>query len=384
MSELDNDKGFLSGNFSDFGAPSSPESWQAIADALPQNSNSKKRGFFFFLTGIFTLLGLSYLMWFNFSYSTINFDFKQAEFASSNKTKTHKTNQSTSKKLVSTIEIKPIHINLADFSEWYKTFNLSHSYTYPNIDFTYQFPFNNFVYSNNTENQIDKLHPKALLHEAESPNTWGRDVKIKRKNNLYLKLQSLYGKDWNSMNELFSSDSSNAPVLDNRLSYSLSLHKSINYRFSIGAGILYGSYFNQFNSRNIEPQNPYYKVQHASISLHPEWTILRRNRFSISAQFSPEFSYFFTKKTKQYVYPVELTTIDAFNQSNVVTTNEKIHDFYFGMSGGLDFSYWINSHFKIHANPQVSKQFKLTNQIESNYRAENLKYGIALGLSYHF
>ncbi|MFN6075916.1 MAG: hypothetical protein ACK46Y_10125, partial [Fluviicola sp.] len=52
MSELENDKGFLAGNFSDFGAQASTESWQSIASNLPTENKSKKRGLFFLFTGI--------------------------------------------------------------------------------------------------------------------------------------------------------------------------------------------------------------------------------------------------------------------------------------------------------------------------------------------
>ena len=165
MSELDNDKGFLAGNFSDFGTHASPESWQAIASNLPAENKSKKRGLFFLFTGIL-FLSLAYLFIQSLlntpiSLSSLNY----ADFKLSYKTLNQKKNSLQKNKKSSSEEFAFTLNNDVSFP-FYIPFNYSE----------YQGPFCNVIYSNNSnfvyadnislnsenDNEINKLFAKKL------------------------------------------------------------------------------------------------------------------------------------------------------------------------------------------------------------------------------
>jgi hypothetical protein len=386
MSELENDKGFLSGNFSDFGAQASPESWQSIASSLPAKNKSKKRGIFILFSGIL-FLSLAYLFIQSLlntpiSLSSLNY----ADFKLSNKTLNQKKNSLQKNKKSSSEEFAFTLINDGSFP-YYFPFNYSE----------YQGPFCNVIYSNNSSfvyadnislnsennnatSEINKLYAKKL--DRQPISILKLDDKHLFKKAHFIKLQSSFYYDADRSVDVVTF--SNSPILDMRSQLELSFHREINYRFTLGVGLKYGKFENQLSRKDIDYQNPYKKVEAIGISIHPEWAIIKRNRFELIAQFSTDFNHYFQETTKKLIDPASLSIFDEFLQNDVITTRTKINMQSLGYSFGLSANYWLNQRLMLHFSPQISDQFLLKKEFKSEYQIEKIKLGAQLGLSYHF
>lgn len=384
MSELDNDKGFLAGNFSDFGAQASSESWQTIASNLPAQKKSNKRGLFFLISGI-TCFILAYFSFQFFLNPVISFS-----KLSSTKLPVNNTEVSTKKTTSFSHERKPndakefIPITLDNFTlPYYLPFNSSEN----------QLPFCNSIYPSDSRfvyayiasenSEINSLKAKKLERQAISiPKT---DLNSLKKRAQYIKLQSAFYADIEKPKDLI--DSMNMTLserLDVRSQLELSYHLELNYRFTIGIGVKYGRFENQFSSRSISYINPYKKIESFGISIQPEWTFFKTNRFDLSSQFSVDFNHYFNETTTVMNSQEPLSIVDNFTTTNTNTTHQKIAFQSIGYSFGLSANYWLNQRLKMHISPQISDQFHLNKQNNSVYQIQKLKFGAQLGLSFHF
>lgn len=390
MSELENDKGFLSGNFSDFGAHSSPESWQAIASSLPAENKSKKRGLFILFSGILFLC-LAYLFiqsLFNTSISLSSLN--NADFKLSNKTLNQKKNSLQKNKKSTSEEFAFTLINDGSFP-YYFPFNYSE----------YQLPFCNVIYSNNSNfvfadnislnsendnatSEISKLYAKKL--DRQPISNLKLDDKHLFKKAHFIKLQSSFYYDADRpIDEVpFSNSPVTTPILDMCSQLELSFHREINYRFTLGAGLKYGTFQNQFSRKDIDYQNPCKKIEAIGISLHSEWTIIKRNRFELTAHVSTDFNHYFKETTKKLLELASISAYDELLQNNIIITRTKINMQSLGYSFGISANYWLNQHFKLHFSPQFSDQFLLKKEFKGDYQIEKMKLGVQLGVSYHF
>jgi hypothetical protein len=387
MSELENDKGFLAGNFSDFGAQASSESWQTIASNLPAENKSKKRGLFFLFSGILSLSLACFFIqpYFNtpISLSSLNYaDFKlNNKVLNQNKNSLQKNKKSTSEKFAFTLN------NDVPFP-FYIPFNYSE----------YQLPFCNTIYSSDSrfvyadiisinsenDNEINKLYTKKLDQKVNSI-TFKKDKQLYKKAH-FIKLQSSFFYDLDRPVEevTFSNSPVQTPTLDMRSQLELSFHREINYRFTLGVGLKYGIFENQFSRKDIDYQNPYKKIEALGISVHPEWALIKRNRFELTVQVSTDFNHYFQETSKKLIEPASLSIFDEFLQNDLITTRTKINMQSLGYSFGLSANYWLNQHFKFHLSPQISDQFLLKKEFKSEYQIEKIKLGAQLGISYHF
>lgn len=390
MSELENDRGFLSGNFSDFGAQASPDSWQSIASSLPAENKSKKRGIFFLFTGILCL-SLTYLFIQSQFNETISLSsLKFADFKLSNKVLNQKNNSlQKNKKSISEEFTFTLHAN-GSFPLYFP-FNTSE----------YQGPFCNVIFSNNSRfvyadnislnsennnatSEINKLYAKKL--DRQPISNLKIDDKYRFKKSHFIKLQSSFYFDADRPVDVVTLSNSpiQTPILDMRSQLELSFHSEINHRFTLGVGLKYGKFENQFSNKDLDYQNPYKKIEAIGISLHPEWAIIKRNRFELTAQFSTDFNQYFKETTKKLTEPASLSTFDELYQNNAITTRTKINMQSLGYSFGLSANYWLNQQFKLHLSPQICDQFLLKKEFKSEYQIEKMKFGVQLGISYHF
>jgi hypothetical protein len=164
----------------------------------------------------------------------------------------------------------------------------------------------------------------------------------------------------------------------------LSFHREINYRFTFGVGLKYGKFENQFSRKDIDYQNPYKKIEALGISVHPEWALIKRNRFELTVQVSTDFNHYFQETSKKLIDPLSLSSFDELYQNNTITTRTKINMQSLGYSFGLSANYWLNQRIKLHFSPQISDQFLLKKEFKSEYQIEKIKLGAQLGISYHF
>lgn len=387
MSELDNDKGFLLGNFSDFGAHASPESWHAIASNLPAENKSKKRGLFFLFTGILSLSLTCFFILPLFNATISLSSLKYSEFRFTDKVLNQKKN-SFQKNKKSTSEEFAFTLNNDVSFPFYIPFNYSE----------YQLPFCNVIYSNNSnfvyadnislnsENdiEINKLFAKKL-DRIILPFTFKKENQLVKKSH-FIKLQSSFYYDADRPVDVvtFSNSPVQTPILDMRSQLELSFHREINYRFTLGIGLKYGKFENQFSRKEIDYQNPYKKIEAIGISLHPEWAIIKRNRFDLTAHVSTDFNHYFKETTKHLTEPASLSSFDELLQNNAIITRTKMNMQSLGYSFGLSANYWLNQHFKLHFSPQISDQFLLKKEFKNDYQIEKMKFGVQLGISYHF
>ncbi|MFN5984866.1 MAG: hypothetical protein ACK476_00130 [Fluviicola sp.] len=387
MSELENDKGFLAGNFSDFGAQASTESWQSIASNLPTENKSKKRGLFFLFTGILCF-SLAYFFIQPLFKSTVSLSsLKYADFNLNNKVLKQKKKTLQKNKKYTSEEFVITLNNASSFFPYY-SFNSSE----------YQLPFCNTIYSSdsrfvyvdnislnseNATNEINKLFTKKLDRNI-LPITFKKENQIVKKSH-FIKLQSsfYYDADRPENQVIFINSPVQTPILDMRSQLELSFHREFNYRFTLGVGLKYGKFENQFSRKDIDYQNPYKKIEALGISVHPEWALIKRYRFELTIQASTDFNHYFKETTKQLNEPVSISIEQSF-ENNTIITRTKINMQSLGYSFGLSANYWLNQRIKLHFSPQISDQFLLKKEFKSEYQIEKIKLGAQLGISYHF